>query len=228
MKTLTPVDKVRQRLGTEAVLLAITVACALVNGFALDADTALRHLSAYNAKCSPPWSARELRHKVQQAEKTAHTRPRGHLLGASAQQPAEAVQSVPKAVPVCLEPKENRFRTSRTTIFNPYGHTREKELPHTHRSVGAFHPSEASETGKGVVRLPTPDTSIGIPITSPSNGLTDADREEIKAEFPPSDADEAWRAVEAAGFGDEPLIALAFDLFGPGCCVISTGESATV
>ena len=45
-----------------------TVACALVNGFALDADAALRHLITYNATCSPPWSPRELRHKVNQAE----------------------------------------------------------------------------------------------------------------------------------------------------------------
>ena len=88
-----------------------TVACALVNGFALDGDAALRHLTTYNATCSPPWSPRELRHKIVQAEKTTHSKPRGHLLGATVQQLPEGGR---KSIPVSLKPRKGRFRTLRT------------------------------------------------------------------------------------------------------------------
>jgi replicative DNA helicase len=54
-------------------------ACALVLGFDLDEDTAFSLLSSdFNPRCQPPWSERELRHKVVDAKK----RPgeRGYLL----------------------------------------------------------------------------------------------------------------------------------------------------
>ena len=58
-------------------------ACILVQGFALDADSALEFLALdYNPRCRPPWSTAELRHKVEGAAlATNHTKPRGHLLG---------------------------------------------------------------------------------------------------------------------------------------------------
>ena len=43
------------------------VANRLVNGFTLDADSALRVLETYNEKCQPQWSRRELQHKLQSA-----------------------------------------------------------------------------------------------------------------------------------------------------------------
>lgn len=60
-----------------------TVACALLHGFALDEATALDLLLEYNQKCSPPWTERELQHKVKSALLTSHSKPRGHLLGES-------------------------------------------------------------------------------------------------------------------------------------------------
>ena len=46
------------------------VACALVHGFHLDDDTALSLLwNEYNPRCVPPWSAKDLRHKVESALK---------------------------------------------------------------------------------------------------------------------------------------------------------------
>jgi hypothetical protein len=57
-------------------------ACALVHGFALDEGTALALLRDYNTRCSPPWTEKELIHKIRSATATAtHTKPRGHLLG---------------------------------------------------------------------------------------------------------------------------------------------------
>ncbi len=199
------------------------VACALVWGFALDTATALHWLGVYNKQCSPPWKERDLRHKVSQAEKAAHDKPSGYLLGAQQStgegQRVTASITVAKPVPVRLTPRKERFRTLRTTISNPYGHTREKELPHTHRSVGAFHPSEASE-----------DADIGIPITGGTSAgipVDPLDWTAINAAFPPDDEEKNWQAVIDAGFGDEPLISLAFATFGPGCKVLEESERLT-
>ena len=57
------------------------VAVALVHGFALGEAEAWEILCAYNARCSPPWSERELRHKLASASRlTRHPKARGHLL----------------------------------------------------------------------------------------------------------------------------------------------------
>jgi hypothetical protein len=57
------------------------VACSLVNGWALTAEQALPYLEGYNAKCEPPWTEKELRHKLAKAETAPHEKPRGHLIG---------------------------------------------------------------------------------------------------------------------------------------------------
>lgn len=57
------------------------VACVLVHGFGLSVAEALPLIREYNQRCRPPWSERELLHKLQSAERTTHAQPRGHLLG---------------------------------------------------------------------------------------------------------------------------------------------------
>lgn len=58
------------------------VASALIHGFALYEEQAWPILCGYNAKCSPPWSEAELRHKLADAANlTRHSQPRGHLSG---------------------------------------------------------------------------------------------------------------------------------------------------
>jgi hypothetical protein len=56
------------------------VACALVHGFALPEHQALTLLIEYNKRCQPPWSERELQHKINSALQSSHAKPRGHLL----------------------------------------------------------------------------------------------------------------------------------------------------
>lgn len=56
-------------------------ACILSHGFALPDEEAWPILQEYNARCLPPWSERELRHKLTQAHTVAHSKPRGHLAG---------------------------------------------------------------------------------------------------------------------------------------------------
>jgi hypothetical protein len=54
-------------------------ACKMVMGFDLDTETAYSLLAnGYNARCVPPWSEKELRHKVKQADKQSGDR--GYLL----------------------------------------------------------------------------------------------------------------------------------------------------
>ncbi|MFT3992156.1 MAG: hypothetical protein QM680_12175 [Luteolibacter sp.] len=60
----------------------LAAACALVNGFAFDDALAERLLlEEFNPRCSPPWSERDVKRKVQQAHKF-NSEPRGHLIGA--------------------------------------------------------------------------------------------------------------------------------------------------
>jgi hypothetical protein len=59
---------------------AFKLACALVWGFALPLDDALFYLRIWNAKCEPPWSEKELAHKVNSVLKMQHRKPIGHLL----------------------------------------------------------------------------------------------------------------------------------------------------
>ena len=60
------------------------VAACLVHGFALGEPDALALLSEYNRGCVPPWSERELRHKVESASRADFREPRGCLLGSGA------------------------------------------------------------------------------------------------------------------------------------------------
>ena len=58
------------------------VAVALVRGFDLGPDVALQFLRRYNQRCQPPWSERELRHKLQSADsfQSRNGKARGYLL----------------------------------------------------------------------------------------------------------------------------------------------------
>ena len=76
------------------------VAIALVKGFSLDTGTALDLLREYNARCEPPWSEKELLHKIESA--VAGIPPDGYILERDepkAYRPAPAPVSQPSAKP---------------------------------------------------------------------------------------------------------------------------------
>jgi hypothetical protein len=64
-------------------------ACILLEGFALTKEEALPLMREYSAKCSPPWSEKELLHKLEDAEKKAVNR--GYLLN---ERPAPTVTPI--------------------------------------------------------------------------------------------------------------------------------------
>jgi hypothetical protein len=85
----TPLERARRYLATMPPAISgqhghdqtFKAACILVNGFGLDQHTAVGLLLAdYNPRCQPPWRERELLHKVKDAARASHRKPRGYLL----------------------------------------------------------------------------------------------------------------------------------------------------
>ena len=75
-----------------------SVACTLVHGFALNEADALAVLCEYNLRCLPPWTERELVHKIQSAAAAQHDKPRGHLIGSGRNRKSSTVHR-PAPVP---------------------------------------------------------------------------------------------------------------------------------
>ncbi len=66
-------------------------AVALVHGFCLSPDHALQLLlSQYNPRCQPPWTEKELLHKVEDAATKPHDKPYGWLRNSDPDPPPEA------------------------------------------------------------------------------------------------------------------------------------------
>ncbi|TWU62287.1 bifunctional DNA primase/polymerase [Crateriforma conspicua] len=66
--------------GTGGHSQTFAAATALVHGFSIEPDRALAILQTeYNPRCVPPWSDRELQHKINQAATKPHDRPFGWL-----------------------------------------------------------------------------------------------------------------------------------------------------
>lgn len=87
------------------------VATALVHGFELPRFEAETLLSEWNMTCLPPWKPHELAHKINEALKVPHDKPKGWLLSAQSGTPVSAtgkfivqkIQAIPQT--------ESRFTT---------------------------------------------------------------------------------------------------------------------
>ncbi len=85
---LTPLDRARAYAakvpgavsGQNGHSSTYDLARVLVHDFALAEHDALQILAEWNATCSPPWSPRELEHKINQAATKPHNTPRGAKL----------------------------------------------------------------------------------------------------------------------------------------------------
>jgi hypothetical protein len=96
------------------------VALALVHGFGLPEQDALPIMEEYSAKCQPPWSRKELEHKLSSAaQHTRSNKPRGHLR--RAYRPAPEDSGPPPARPR----KKISLWTGATQVSGPP----EKETP---------------------------------------------------------------------------------------------------
>ena len=204
-----------------------TVACALVNGFALDEAEALRHMLVYNATCSPPWKERDLRRKVQEAAKISHAKPRGHLLGTGKNLPRDASNASAKPVSVRLTAKSRQSRTVRTVLSKTLTYARKKEecFP-SHIASSASGASGASEP-ENAAKVPSPtqsEPSETSELARPGETLVSGCHMPRPDEIVCSDG--TWRTLNAHPLGSEPLIHVALALFGPDATILSTKEAA--
>jgi hypothetical protein len=81
------------------------VACSLIHGWALLVDEARPYLADYSARCKPPWTAKELEHKLADAAKATSTKPRGYLRDAPGPQPAKPAKA-PSSEPATTSPAQ--------------------------------------------------------------------------------------------------------------------------
>src|SRR5512133_500393 len=81
-------------------------AATLVHGFALGEADAFALLTEWNRGCVPPWSEKELRHKIESAAKASHREPRGCLLGPGVA-PGPQRRLAPASPPAAARPVVN-------------------------------------------------------------------------------------------------------------------------
>jgi hypothetical protein len=85
---MTIIERARKLLDTRAPAISgqgghattFSTACVLVWGFGLEPEEALPLLAEWNARCDPPWTQRQLMHKLRSAAGAVHKEPRGYLL----------------------------------------------------------------------------------------------------------------------------------------------------
>jgi len=87
-------------------------ACVLVKGFDLGIDQAKPLLEAWNAGCIPPWSSRELEHKLRSASKSPDTKPRGYLLEIPDERRASAPDALGAGLPTPPKPSTEGLPTA--------------------------------------------------------------------------------------------------------------------
>ena len=97
-----------------------TAAVGLVHGFGLSEGDALSLLSDWNRSCQPPWSDRELIHKIRDAASKPHDKPAGHLLHASGSpQHTDLTRVVFKRPTSTPNPTDSQFKRFLESAFAP-------------------------------------------------------------------------------------------------------------
>jgi len=101
-----------------------TAAVGLVHGFQLSEADSLALLSSWNQSCQPPWSDRELTHKLREAASKSHAKPAGHLLQ-SGSAPSTAPFDITKvsfkrpSPAVAPDPQASEFKRFLQAAFAP-------------------------------------------------------------------------------------------------------------
>ena len=101
-----------------------TAAVGLVHGFQLSEADSLALLSSWNQYCQPPWSDRELTHKLREAASKSHSKPAGHLLQ-SGVSPSTAPFDITKvsfkrpSPAVAPDPQASEFKRFLQAAFAP-------------------------------------------------------------------------------------------------------------
>lgn len=99
--------------GENGSTACFNVARTLVRGFALSIDDAMPILKEYNQSCTPPWSEKELQHKLKSAEESGGEL--GYLL--KNDQPAESLDSVTNTNQIRTFEREDRTDVANANHF---------------------------------------------------------------------------------------------------------------
>lgn len=92
-----------------------SVAMALVEGFALSTAEAQSLMTEYSQRCDPPWTEREIQHKLEDAERKADPAKRGKLIRKGVRYKISSAPSSPASKPSSKqrpEPKAKRYEVS--------------------------------------------------------------------------------------------------------------------
>jgi hypothetical protein len=107
--------------GSGGHLATLKTANALVLGFGLSIDDAWPYLSEYNQRCEPPWSSRELNHKLAEADANKKELVRGYLLDAPLPESMARQQAArQKPVELTEEEKVKRWTHAVVTVLNGF------------------------------------------------------------------------------------------------------------
>lgn len=94
-------------------------ASVLVWGYCLDRGTARQLMGEYSARCSPPWSEKEIEHKLDDAAKGGIGKPQGWLLDAPRpERNGTPAPSASSGAVVATEPERPRFRIYSDSEFS--------------------------------------------------------------------------------------------------------------
>lgn len=106
---MTPYDQARLYLdkvdpaisGDDGHGQTFRAACILVHGFGLSRDDARALMLEYNQRCQPPWSEKEIEHKLGDAERAPSQdgKPRGWRCNASQEKPMSTPRPAAKSLP---------------------------------------------------------------------------------------------------------------------------------
>jgi hypothetical protein len=127
-------------------------ATAVVHGFGIPPDAALEILKRYyNPRCAPPWSDKELQHKVNQAATKPHDRPPGWLRSETADVPQTVVDISALVSKTCVDSHEPTKITKPSHPHDP-GYLPERlfEVPGFVRQVMDFSLAKAPYPNVGL------------------------------------------------------------------------------
>jgi RecA-family ATPase len=94
------------------------VACVLIQGFNLSIDEARPLMAEYSSRCQPPWTERDIEHKMLDADRTPDPKGRGYLTKGirhvyrGTQQPPTAITLAAPKSPAQSQPGPERYGTN--------------------------------------------------------------------------------------------------------------------
>ncbi|MBN2069593.1 MAG: AAA family ATPase [Opitutales bacterium] len=153
-----------------------TVACVLIQGFALSTEDAWRLLLEYNQRCQPAWTEKELWHKLESAQKAdppaggKGSMAKGHANSYTSYYPVEEAYQFETFLKACFEPDDI---VSIAPGFVPEGS--ERAIPE-HSGVNLFTRDQwmqKSEESSGIHRVFSSKDGLYVrinPVELRSNG----------------------------------------------------------